>query len=292
MPKREKRGNLAKHWVFTWFKYPDDALVTMVTWFQGMEWRAGKEVCPSTGTPHLQGMVWSKTRFRPFEKPWDKKIHWEIARGDKEANLKYVMKDGDSHGNIDLPEEIDCPSMYGWQTVVINSIVDRPVDKRAIWFFWSTNGALGKSSLVRWLAINREALVVSGKGADIKYMCTTRKKPPKLIVFDVPREAFDYISWTAVEEVKNGVFCSPKYESTMMIMNHPTVLLLANFHPPEGVLSADRWRIANVEELGGHGLSRMIETYSSPCESEDKDLHTGPSRFCLHDDSSGIGQQQ
>ena len=61
-------------------------------------------------------------------------------------------------------------------------------------------------------------------------------------MFDVPRSSQQYISYTGIEEIKNGIFSSPKYESCMVAMPPPHVVVLCNIPPDytDTDLSSDR----------------------------------------------------
>ena len=141
---------------------------------------------------------------------------------------------------------------YGWQCDVVD-IVRKEPDDRTIHWFWSEKGSRGKSSMVRYLAILEDALVCSGKDADIKYLIVQTKKAtrrdPRLIVFDVPRSSAQFLSYTGMEEVKGGIFCSTKYECGMHMQNPPHVLVFANFPPDmnDRDMSSDRFVVQNVD---------------------------------------------
>eukprot|EP00962_Isochrysis_galbana_P034701 scaffold11793_cov138-Isochrysis_galbana.AAC.1 len=54
---------------------------------------AGREVAPTTGTPHIQGFVNFPDRLRPLSLGLPKEIHWEKQRGSKKQNMAYCGKD-------------------------------------------------------------------------------------------------------------------------------------------------------------------------------------------------------
>jgi hypothetical protein len=215
----------------------------------------GKEV-GACGTPHLQGYVTSDTKFRPLEKfrSLTFKLHWEKCKGNEEQNVAYCSKGKNFVTNMEVPEPVEIDEPYGWQLKVVE-LVQRPRDKRTIHWFWEPKGGKGKSSLMRWLVVKQGALVCAGKAADMKYLVvkfTEQHKgvAPKVIVFDVPRSSAGYISYTGIEEIKNGVFASTKYECGMHVQNHPHVFVFANFKPEPGVeMSADRFDTYNIDEM-------------------------------------------
>lgn len=55
----------------------------------------GKEVAPTTGTPHLQGYFQFKTNMSPAAvKKLNGRATWLLALGDSQANYKYCSKEG------------------------------------------------------------------------------------------------------------------------------------------------------------------------------------------------------
>lgn len=57
----------------------------------------GKEIAPTTGTPHLQGYMYFKNAisFVALLKKLPPGIHLEIAKGTADDNMKYCKKEGD-----------------------------------------------------------------------------------------------------------------------------------------------------------------------------------------------------
>jgi len=136
--------------------------------------------------------------------------------------------------------------LYDWQREIVE-LTETVPDDRTINWYWEPFGNVGKSQLMRYLVIQKGALLVSGKSADIKYQIASCKQPPDLIIYDIPRTSENYINWAALEEIKNGLFSSPKYESKMVVMNSPHIICFANFEPNIDVMSADRWRVIKIE---------------------------------------------
>lgn len=212
-----------------------------------------QEETGETGTPHLQGYVKFKTKKRPvsvFGKQF--KAHWEKCRRIKEA-IEYTQKEDTRTGQIYLRNirrirALKClkkNQLYEWQRNIVEMMEQEPDDRTINWY-WDEEGNRGKSALVRYLCINHSAMLVSGKGADIKYQIANAEIPPDIIIWDIPRTAQGYVNYCALEEVKNGCFASNKYESKMVIINPPHIICFANFEPNFGAVSIDRW---NVVEL-------------------------------------------
>ena len=258
-----KRISAGKAWCFTLNNYEENQVGLMAQMFQGlgMKYIIGQEVAPTTGTPHLQGYVKSDKKFRPLEKfKWDFKsrMHWEKAKGSLDENYAYCSKEGVFKTNIKRRENPKV-ELRGWQDYIREFVVEHdentngPDLSRDIHWIWSREGARGKSTMVRWLA-ERGAVICGGKASDMKYMIAKHKEVhdeyPEIVVFDVPRSAKEYLSYTGIEEIKNGVFCSTKYECSMVVMPQPMMLIFANFPPNMNNkdMSKDRFRIYNVDK--------------------------------------------
>ena len=96
------------------------------------------------------------------------------------------------------------------------------------------------------------AICVGGKAADAKCIIAsvvqkTGECPP-IVIIDIPRCNGGFVSYQAIESIKNGIMVSTKYESGMVRFNKPHLLIFANEPPNMEKLSKDRWV---VTELGG-----------------------------------------
>ncbi|ADD62463.1 replication-association protein [Cyclovirus Chimp12] len=83
---------------FTWNNYEFDAYAKCETFLNNFAkyGSVGEELCPSTGTPHLQGYVnlIKPTRFSTIKKHLHNAIHIEKANGSDEQNQTYCRKSG------------------------------------------------------------------------------------------------------------------------------------------------------------------------------------------------------
>ena len=212
----------------------------------------GKEVGES-GTPHLQGYIEFKKKCRPLSLGLTKKIHWEKARGSKEENEEYCSKEENVILKIGFNSELRVISVLrDWQKSVID-LVDKEPDNRSIHWYYDYKGGTGKSALVKLLCYKYDAVVCSGKASDMKYMIVKYNEKngvyPKVVIFDIPRSMKDYLSYSAIEEIKNGCFASSKYECEMVLMNSPHILCFANEIPEFEKLSKDRWKITDLNPV-------------------------------------------
>ncbi len=117
-------------------------------------------------------------------------------------------------------------------------------DGRTVNWFWEANGNWGKTQAAKYMVDYMDAVYVAGKAADIKYCIQSYimkfKRSPPIVILDIPRTKSDYINYTAMEEVKNGIFFSTKYESVGVRFNAPHLIVFANVAPDLASMSQDR----------------------------------------------------
>lgn len=248
---KSPRPAMAKRWCFTWNNYPDE-WQNLLQHKLISEYIVGQEV-GEQGTKHLQGYLECARKVRPMESlKWPKQVHWEKAKGSRAENVKYCSKEGSyihSTGCKPIRPLKLITELRPWQQMVLDILAREPDDRSILWLF-ERNGNMGKSAMSKLLCAKYGAIICAGKAADMKHQIAEACKngcPPEIVIFDVPRSSLGFISYTGIEEIKNGCFASQKYESGMVVMNSPHVLVFANEEPDYSAMSADRW---NVHEIG------------------------------------------
>lgn len=126
-----------------------------------------------------------------------------------------------------------------WQQKVLDTIAEAP-DKRKIHWYVDHEGGKGKSYLARYLVCEKNAFYCQGgKQSDIIHGYDRQN----IVVFDLCRDVEGFVSYSAMETLKNGVMFSTKYNSAMQVFPIPHVIVFSNFDPDRTKLSADRWDI-------------------------------------------------
>lgn len=250
---KPKQPSMSKRWCFTWNNYTSDeySSIAQILREQGFSYIIGEEVA-STGTPHLQGYIEKKQRFRPSQLKLCNKIHWEKARGTRDDNIKYCSKENKYITNFhinSMVRTIDPAAFYPYQKWLINTI-ETIADDRTIFWIWDEMGNIGKSAIAKFIVIKYNAIVVDGKGSDIFNGVHNYKDEkgffPEIIIVDCPRHNIGYINYGALEKLKNGLIFNGKYESKMLIFNPPHVIVFANSEPDETKYSNDRLVIKKI----------------------------------------------
>ena len=253
----------AKHWEFTLNNYTIDDCKRLVKMDSSIvPIFVGQSEVGEKGTKHLQCQISFAKKVRPI-KYLEQVLGHARCSLRKVRNLKkcreYCSKD-DSHDNVwRVARGYKRPRPLATITYEIlneyqKSIADffqKPCDprfSREIYWVWEPTGNVGKTILSAFFVDERDALIMSGKRDNcfygvMKYMDCHGGAGPDIIIFDVPRSNINYISYTAIEKIKDGLFFSGKYESGMVRYNRPHVLILANEPPYCEKLSLDHWRV-------------------------------------------------
>jgi len=121
-----------------------------------------------------------------------------------------------------------------------------PHPRKIIWYV-DTQGAAGKSTLVRHLCTRGEGIVLEGKVADMAYAYNGQR----IVFFDVSRTQVEYMDhlYSFAEKLKDGMVTSPKYESQTKFFPTPHVVFMANISPDTMKWSGDRYDIRELNPL-------------------------------------------
>lgn len=137
--------------------------------------------------------------------------------------------------NSQFPRE-EIVEFRPWQQDLLD-LLAQPSDNRHIIWVYDEKGGIGKSHLARWLVDHKNAFYTNGgKSIDITY--AYNREP--IVIFDYVRESQDFVSYSTIEQLKNGILSCNKYKSCMKRFRSPHVVVFANFEPTPGKFSSDR----------------------------------------------------
>lgn len=263
-PPQDKQLTTKVKWrrvCFTDFNFTSDMTISLSHRLRSIAtgWIWGEELT-QTGKPHLQGYIEFKNQVTLTNlKTILPTAHWEKARGTRADNIKYCSKE---HCNIvnEFPlsptetrnkriiaKHYTDITWKGWQQEVLD-IIREPIDDRIIHWFWEPVGNSGKSFLTKYLAITYNAIICEGKKDNIFnqvniWLQNNEDMSPNIVIADVPRSAFEFVNYGVLEQLKNGLLYSGKYEGGICCFEHPHLIIFANELPQQHRLSKDRWKI-------------------------------------------------
>jgi len=258
-PPKTKKKQIApsKKWCFTINNWTEQTISSIVPIIKEKCRLAlfAKEV-GEEGTPHLQGYLELLVKARPLNLFPFKNIHWENAKGTLAQQFIYCAKEDKNPWcwNCRIPEKLDLISetqLYDWQKDLVEIINTKP-DNRTIHWYWSTNGMVGKTCFCKYLTFHYGAMCLHGKGSDVRNgvisYVTSQGTTPHLVLIPIPRsKGSDYVSYEALENIKDMYFYSGKYEGGQVNGNSPHLIIFANCPPDEEKMSEDRWNIVNID---------------------------------------------
>lgn len=253
--KKMKEYN-AFHWTLTWNNYPKNwndffndrkPLIEKIC--------VGEEICPTTGTPHLQGWIrlFKKNVARTYL-TLPKAIHWEVMNRNatEKQNTKYCTKQKTSvlSWGIPMPYRVDM-KLDPWMKELW-SILESEPDFRSIYWIYEPTGCIGKTAFAKKVFLEFEnVVIINGKGNDIRHCVSDHHKRqgkyPRIAVMDIPRVNHEYISYEAVENIKNMFFYSGKFEGGACCGPNPHMMIYANERPDTSKMSSDRWKIGEIK---------------------------------------------
>lgn len=264
IPPPKKRCNEAKNWVFTlhgsktddfWTEFNDTLKnVCDIAQYQ-------TEIAPSTGAEHVQGFLKFKKKRRPMSvfSSLDNTIHWEVMRGTIEDNVHYTSKDhtrkeGGRTFKLNVPRVVE---KVTWDTLstenqdYLQPILDADYDYRTIYWIYDRDGNWGKSKMQKYLVDNHNAIMVAGAGKDIAYAIAkyheNNDRWPDFVLCNIPKSTKEeYISYGMLEQVKDGLVFSGKYESCQLRFPPVKLIVFANIEPAQGQWSDDRVKLYSV----------------------------------------------
>lgn len=248
---KTKQGTQYNYWFFTLNNYKIEQIEQIEQILRHeCKWYIFQEETGKEGTQHLQGTICLKIKQRLTQlKHIEPTIHWEPTKSVKasiEYCTKYETKTGKTYVyGIDIPEKIEVDEPYGWQLEVMNIIKNKP-DKRTVYWFYDKLGGVGKSELCKYLVLKHNALMLTGKSNDMFYMLNKHPNKRTLILVDIPRSTQDFINYGAIEQIKNGLVFSGKYEATQLVFNCPHLICFSNEFPNILKMSQDRWKIYEI----------------------------------------------
>ena len=138
----------------------------------------------------------------------------------------------------------DFQPKYIWQEVLLDLIAGEPDDRQILWVY-DPIGGLGKSYMSKYLVDTKGAFYCNGgKGNDLVYAYDGEP----ICIFDYVRDSRDYVNYGPMEQIKNGMLFSSKYNSRVKRFNKPHVIVMANFLPDKFKLSRDRYFVLHATD--------------------------------------------
>lgn len=199
---------------------------------------------------HLQLEMKRRVRFEWFKHHLSPIAHAEVTRN-IEAAFSYCTKEETRiWGPWCYPEPLGPPvqdemeglTLKPWQ-IKINEILDGPKDDRTIYWFFDQGFGSGKTTFIKHLLVRRHCAYMSIASAkDIAFAWNGEP----IVILGFPADTNDDdIPYKAIEDLKDGLIFSAKYESSAKLYTRPFVLVFANRRP--NIFKMDPSRFVQIE---------------------------------------------
>lgn len=265
---------LSKHYantkyVLTWHNFPVDA-------FEQIEQKLcplcnlyvfGEEYGKSGKTKHIQGafiLKGKKMRASAIQNLFGVKFYLAGMKGTFEQQ-KYCIKEGNfiltnhTFKKEKRPKKfLQDNQLNAWELKICN-LIEHEADDRNIYWFWSRDGNMGKTTFSKYLHNKYDACVIGGKSADSKNCIASYiensedKRAPEIVICPIPRSyGKEFISYEAIEMIKDMFFYSGKYEGGQVNDNSPHLFVFGNHTPNWDKMSGDRWAVFEIIDKEGN----------------------------------------
>lgn len=135
----------------------------------------------------------------------------------------------------------------GWQSELEEMIEEEAPDDRSVHFYVDSEGNSGKSWMCKYLTgkyPDAAQMIRPSKADNMAYQIDESKW---IFIVDCPRSQMEYLQYTVLEQMKDTMIGSGKYESTLKVLRKvPWVLVFCNENPDMTKLSVDRYVIKTI----------------------------------------------
>ena len=146
------------------------------------------------------------------------------------------------------PPSLEIGQLRDWQRE-LESELDGEPDDRTIRFVIDAEGNNGKTWFIKYYMFKNPGtcqMLSVGKRDDLAHSLRTSVR---VVFLNIPRGCMEYLQYSFLESVKDGMIFSPKYDSTTKFMEQKChVVVMCNELPDINKLSRDRYK----ETLLGH----------------------------------------
>jgi len=155
-----------------------------------------------------------------------------------------INKAEQRHNKEKIEKKFEKIKLFKWQTLLFKKLEETPDDRKIIWYV-DPEGCHGKTTCCKMLVAQKKALYAQNCAmADI----ARAYKGQNIVVFDFTRDKDGIINYGAIEQIKNGIIFSAKYDSEAKVYENPHVICFSNFEPRKNAFTEDRWEIHHLTD--------------------------------------------
>lgn len=219
---------------------------------QNVTYCSKQEELTEWGTPKLTKSQAGQNRMAALRNDIKNGITWEEIKDKYPGHaIRYRKSIRDQISERDdllerekLKQSLANDDLKPWQEEAIDKLGDQS-DREVLWVY-DKEGGKGKTWLSKYLLVNHGAhLSKGGKSADMAYAYNHEE----LVAIDLVREKEEYTNYAIIEQFKDGLVQSTKYESKLKLKGGLVqVIVFSNWLPDFTKLSMDRWRLMELTD--------------------------------------------
>lgn len=149
------------------------------------------------------------------------------------------------YSGADLPTKL-----HEWQGQVNDLVIGKP-DNRTVHWIADKGGNSGKSTLCKYLMFHHKACILRFAKIGDMLQIISQNRNKKIYMFDLSRtKPSDFKMddlYAVMEQLKDGLITSGKYNSTTWMQETAHVIVLSNYYPTKEAMSDDRWKVWSLE---------------------------------------------
>lgn len=117
-------------------------------------------------------------------------------------------------------------------------------DRHILWIADCTpEGGKGKTTFGKWLRVTQgaEKHILRSKAVNFMYQGS------EYVYINITRGIEDYVSYAAIEDLKDADMVSDKYQGRSVLYKPPKIIVFSNMYPDTSKMSSDRWDIIHYK---------------------------------------------
>lgn len=170
---------------------------------------------------------------------------------------------------------------YPWQQQIKQMVKQKPLPRQIVWIV-DFIGNTGKSTLLKWFVFNQIGHTLGLEAPRDIALARKTNRNKDCVLFNFTRSippTYDIKNlYYMIENIKDGVVFSSKYESNDFTTDVPHIIIFSNILPQPNLLSFDRWKVFRInsnkelKQMSLQQINEVIEDNWNYCRETYKDF--------------------
>jgi len=202
--------------------------------------------CPGTPGKQTQSDAFFKWADEFIEEHGRTPSFAEVSQSHPAILLRHKHALSIVQARAPKPQLVTDPVPKEWQSQLETRLA-ADADDRTVDFYVDKDGGKGKTWFQQYLCCKwpeRVQLLAPGKREDIAHTIDINKN---IFLINVPRQGMEFLNYTILEQIKDRMIFSPKYDSVMKILlSKAHVVVFCNEDPDFTKMTFDRYNVITM----------------------------------------------